>query len=343
MKAVVLNAPGDVALKEMDLPHNAPGEVLLRVQYVGFCGSDLSSYLGKNPMVAYPRVPGHEISAVIERVGEEVPADYSSGDHVTVVPYTNCGKCPACRRGRSNACRDNQTLGVQRDGAMQEYITIPWQKVLKAPGLTGPELAMVEPLTVGFHAIRRGRVQGSDLVMVLGCGMIGAGAVAGAALREATVVAVDIDDTKLETARLLGAHHTINPVKSDLHAELHRITAGDGPDVVVEAAGNPLTYRTAVEEVAFTGRVVCIGYTGSEVSLATGLFVQKEMDIMGSRNAEPTDFQDVISYLELGIFPFDRMITRQVRPENAAAALKQWADDPGKTMKILVDFEPINQ
>jgi len=325
------------------MPRNAPGEMLLRVQYVGFCGSDLSSYLGKNPMVKYPRVPGHEISAVIAGVGEEVPDDYSTGEHVTVVPYTTCGKCPACRRGRSNACRDNQTLGVQRDGAMQEYISVSWQKVLKAPGLTGPALAMVEPLTVGFHAIRRGRVKGSDLVMVLGCGMIGAGAVAGAALREATVVAVDIDDTKLETARILGAHYTINPVDSDLHQELERITGGDGPDVVVEAAGNPLTYRSAVEEVAFTGRVVCIGYTGSEVSLATGLFVQKEMDIMGSRNAEPIDFREVISYLEHGDFPFDRMITRQVEPENAAAALEQWAADPGKTMKILVDFKPINQ
>ena len=232
MKAVVLNAPGKVALKEVKLPRNAPGEVLLRVQYVGFCGSDLSSYLGKNTMVTYPRVPGHEVSAVITGRGKEVPADYATGDQVTVIPYTNCGKCPACRRGRSNACRDNQTLGVQRDGAMQEYITVPWRKVLKAPGLAGPALAMVEPLTVGFHAVRRGRVRDTDLVMVLGCGMIGAGAVAGAALREATVIAVDIDDTKLETARLLGAHHTINPVNSDLHKELHRITGGDGPDVV---------------------------------------------------------------------------------------------------------------
>jgi len=157
------------------------------------------------------------------------------------------------------------------------------------------------------------------------------------------VIAVDIDDAKLETARFLGAHFTINPVKSDLHEELNRITGGDGPDVVVEAAGNPLTYRSAMEEVAFTGRVVCIGYTGSEVSLATGLFVQKEMDIMGSRNAELTDFQEVISYLEHANFPFDRMITRQVEPENAPAALEEWAADPGKTMKILVDFKTINQ
>lgn len=340
MKTVVIKAPGEVVVRETEPPRVARGEILLRVQYVGFCGSDLSSYLGKNPLLSYPRIPGHEISAVITELGEEVPADYSAGDQVTVIPYTNCGKCPACRRGRSNACRDNRTLGVQRDGAMQEYITVPWQKVLKAPGLTGIALAMVEPLTVGFHAIRRGRIQGSDLVMVLGCGMIGTGAVAGAVLREATVVAVDIDDNKLDIARLLGAQQVINPLKSDLHEALDRITGGDGPDVVVEAAGNALTYRSAMEEVAFTGRVVCIGYTGDEVSLATGLFVKKEMDILGSRNAELSDFREVVTYLEQGKFPFDRVITRQVKPENAHAALKQWAADPGKTMKILVDFNP---
>ena len=307
--------------------------------YVGFCGSDLSTYLGKNPMVNYPRIPGHEISGVITELGEDVPDAYKVGDAVTVVPYTNCGDCPSCRRGRTYACRENQTLGVQREGAMQEYITLPWQKILPAPNLNELELAMVEPLTVGFHAIQRGRVQESDVVMVLGCGMIGAGAIASAALRGATVIAVDIDEHKLELASALGAQHTINSLTSDLHSELEVLSGGDGPDVVVEAAGNPLTYRAAVDEVAFTGRVICIGYAGTEVSFATKLFVQKEIDIMGSRNAAPEDFEAVISYLEQGTFPLDLMITRKVKPEDAALAVKKWADDPGKVMKILVDFK----
>lgn len=339
MKALVINTPGDLRIKEIDTPGPAPGEVLLQMLYVGFCGSDLSTYLGKNPMVNYPRIPGHEISGVITELGEDVPDAYKVGDAVTVVPYTNCGDCPSCRRGRTYACRENQTLGVQREGAMQEYITVPWQKILPAPNLNELELAMVEPLTVGFHAIQRGRVEESDVVMVLGCGMIGAGAIASAALRGATVIAVDIDEHKLELASALGAQHTINSLTSDLHSELEGLSGGDGPDVVVEAAGNPLTYRAAVDEVAFTGRVICIGYAGTEVSFATKLFVQKEIDIMGSRNAAPEDFKAVISYLEQGPFPLDLMITRKVKPEDAAMAVKQWADNPGKVMKILVDFK----
>ncbi|MBE9518123.1 MAG: zinc-binding alcohol dehydrogenase family protein [Bacteroidetes bacterium] len=339
MKAVVINTPGDLRVKEIDTPSPAPGEVLLQMLYVGFCGSDLSTYLGKNPMVNYPRIPGHEISGVIAELGEDIPDAYKVGDAVTVVPYTNCGDCPSCRRGRTYACRENQTLGVQREGAMQEYITLPWQKILPAPNLNELELAMVEPLTVGFHAIQRGRVEESDVVMVLGCGMIGAGAIASAALRGATVIAVDIDEHKLELASALGAQHTINSLTSDLHSELEVLSGGDGPDVVVEAAGNPLTYRAAVDEVAFTGRVICIGYAGTEVSFATKLFVQKEIDIMGSRNAAQEDFAAVISYLEQGTFPLDLMITRKVKPAYAAMAVKQWADNPGKVMKILLDFK----
>lgn len=339
MKAVVINTPGNLALIDIAIPDPGPGEVLLKMNYVGFCGSDLSTYLGKNPMVNYPRIPGHEISGIISELGPEVPDEYKPGDAVTVVPYTNCGTCPSCRRGRAYACQVNQTLGVQRDGAMQEYIVVPWQKILLAPGLNELELAMVEPLTVGFHAIERGRVEASDTVMVLGCGMIGAGAIAGAAGRGARLIAVDIDDHKLKLATLLGAQHTINSSQVDLHAELQDLTGGDGPDVVIEAAGNPITYRAAVDEVAFTGRVICIGYAGSEVSFATKLFVQKEIDIMGSRNATPQDFREVISYLEQGTLPLSELITRKVKPEEAARAVKEWAGDPVKVMKILLDFK----
>ena len=338
MKALVIDGPGEMAIREVDRPRPAGEEVLLQMRYVGFCGSDLSTYLGRNPMVNYPRIPGHEISGVIQELGEQVPEEFKVGDAVTVVPYTSCGECPSCRRGRSNACRENQTLGVQRDGAMQEYIAVPWQKILTAPALNALDLSLVEPLTVGFHAVRRGRVEEKDVVMVLGCGMIGAGAIAAAARRGAMVIAVDIDARKLELTGRLGAQHTINSRQEDLHSELEKLTGGHGADVVIEAAGNPLTYRMAVEEVAFSGRVVCIGYAGNEVSFPTKLFVQKEMDIMGSRNATSEDFKEVISYLELGIFPLDAVITRKVKAGEAAGAIGQWAADPGKVMKILLDF-----
>ncbi|MGE5427562.1 MAG: zinc-binding alcohol dehydrogenase family protein [Methylococcaceae bacterium] len=338
MKALQITSPENIQLVDRPMPSPAKGEVLLKINYVGFCGSDLSTYLGKNPMVEYPRVPGHEISATIVNIGEDVPDGFKQGQAVTVVPYTNCGQCSSCRKGRANACRYNQTLGVQRDGAMQEFIAVPWQKLISDDRLSARELAMVEPLTVGFHAIDRGRVTDIDTVMVFGCGMIGTGAIIRAALRGAKVIAVDIDDQKLELARKIGAAHCINSMTTNLHDALQKITGGHGPDVVVEAAGNPLTYQSALEEVAFAGRVVCIGYAKNDVSFATKLWVQKEIELFGSRNATPSDFEAVIHYLKQGNFPLEEMVTRVIQPEQAAETVADWAAHPGQVMKILVRF-----
>ena len=338
MKTIEISSPERIILADRQKPEAGKGEILLRINYVGFCGSDLSTYMGKNPLVQYPRIPGHEISATIENIGEEVPAGFRVGQPVTVVPYTNCGQCSSCRKGRFNACRYNQTLGVQRDGAMCEFIAVPWQKVIANDQLSAKELAMVEPLTVGFHAIDRGRVSDIDVVMVFGCGMIGAGAIVRAGLRGATVIAVDIDDSKLELARKIGAQYTINSKNTNLHEAVQKITNGHGPDVIIEAAGSPVTYQAAIEEAAFAARVVCIGYAKNDINFATKLWVQKEIDIMGSRNAIPSDFEAVISYLRKGTFPLDEMITRIVRPEEAPEVVKEWAANPGVVMKILVQF-----
>ena len=338
MKAIQIITPDNIQVVERLVPIAGKGEVLLKINYIGFCGSDLSTYMGKNPMVDYPRVPGHEISAVIKAVGEEVPVNFKAGLAVTVVPYTNCGQCSSCRKGRFNACRYNQTLGVQRDGAMQEFMAVPWQKLIIDNQLSAKELAMVEPLTVGFHAVDRGRVTDIDTVMIFGCGMIGSGAIIRAALRGAKVIAVDIDDQKLELAQKIGATHCINSKTINLHDALQEITGGHGPDVIIEAAGNPFTYQSALEEVAFAGRVVCIGYAKNDVSFATKLWVQKEIDILGSRNATPSDFEAVINYLKQGRFPLDEMITRVIQPEEAANAVASWSANPGQVMKILVQF-----
>ena len=338
MKAIQIITPEKIQIVDRPAPIAGKGEVLLKVNYVGFCGSDLSTFLGKNTMVKYPRVPGHEISADIKSFGAEVPSNFKSGQAVTVVPYTNCGQCSSCRKGRFNACRYNQTLGVQRDGAMQEFITVPWQKLISDDQLSAKELAMVEPLTVGFHAVDRGRVTDIDTVMIFGCGMIGSGAIIRAALRGATVIAVDIDDQKLDLARKIGATFAINSKTTDLHEALLKITNGHGPDVIIEAVGNPFTYQSALEEAAFAARVVCIGYAKNDVSFATKLWVQKEIDILGSRNATPSDFEAVINYLKLGTFPIDEMITRIIEPEDAADAVTEWAANPGQVMKILVRF-----
>ncbi len=336
MKALQITEPGKVQVVEREKPQPKRGEVLLHVKYVGFCGSDLSTYLGKNPMVAYPRIPGHEVSAAIEAIGDQVPGNFKKGQMVTVVPYTNCGQCSSCKQKRYNACRYNETLGVQRDGAMAEYIAVPWQKIIIDKALTDTQLALVEPLTVGFHAIDNAKVTDIDFVTVFGCGMIGSGAIVRAALRGATVIAVDIDDSKLDVARKLGAGYTINSLKENLHDKLQEITNGNGPGVVVEAAGNPITYRSAIEEVAFAGRVVCIGYAGKDIEFTTKLWVQKELAIYGSRNANPSDFEAVIKYLKEKSPDTSMLVSKIVSIDEAAGAMQYWAKNTGKVMKIMV-------
>jgi len=342
MQAFRITEPGKTEIVDLPRPEPAEGEVLLRVRKVGFCGSDLSTFKGLNPLVSYPRIPGHEMAATVEAVGGGVPDRIQPGADVTVIPYTHCGTCSSCRHGRFNACRFNRTLGVQRDGAMARYLTVPWQKVCPAPGLSLTELALIEPLTVGFHAADRGEVSDSDTVMVFGCGMIGLGAVARAANRGASVIAVDIDDGKLDTARRVGAAHGVNSKTGDLHAEIEKITDGQQPDVAIEAAGLPSTCRSAVDEVAFAGRVVCIGYTKEETAFATRLFVQKELDIRGSRNATPLDFETVGGFLRKRTFPLSRVLTCEVALQEAGQALADWAARPTDVTKILVDLDRLS-
>ena len=323
---------------EMAAPQMGDNEVLLKMEYVGFCGSDLNTFRGGNPMVKMPVVPGHEVGATIVSVGSKVPEGLKPGMTVTVNPYTNCGKCASCRNGRVNACEHNETLGVQRWGAMREYLALPWEKVIPAGDLSPRTCALIEPMSVGFHAVSRAQVTDIDVVMVIGCGMVGMGAIVRAAQRGATVIAADIDNEKLALAHEMGATYTINTLTEDVHARLQEETGGFGPDVVIEAVGSPVTYQMAVNEVAFTGRVVCIGYAKSEVSFQTKYFVQKDLDIRGSRNAQPSDFHAVIRYLERGKCPVDCLISREVSPEEASEAMQQWAENPGKVFRILVKW-----
>ena len=338
MKAIKITAERQMQVVEVEEQAPRCGEVKLRLCYVGFCGSDLSTYMGRNPMVRMPVIPGHEVGAVIEQLGEGVPSTLQEGMVVTVNPYTNCGHCASCRNGRVNACQHNETLGVQRNGAMRETICLPWDKVIPAMDLSPEQCALVEPMSVGFHAVNRGQVTDSDIVLVIGCGMVGMGAIVRSSLRGATVVAADIDDEKLALAREMGASHVINTRTDDVHARLQELTDGFGPDVVIEAVGSIPTYQMAIDEVDFTGRVVCIGYAKSEVSFQTKLFVQKELDIRGSRNALPGDFRAVIRYMERGTCPTERLISRIVKPEQAAQAMQEWSEAPGRVFRILVDF-----
>ncbi len=339
MKTVQITGPGAIELIQQPKPEISTGEVLLKIRYVGFCGSDLNTFRGANPLARYPIIPGHEIGAVIEAVAADVPPHLRPGMHTTFNPYSSCGKCPACLNDRPNACEFNQTLGVQRNGAMAAYITLPWEKVLTDDLLSVRDMALVEPLSVGFHAVDRAGVKDTDSVMVIGCGMIGLGAIIRAANRGAGVIAVDLDEQKLSLAASLGAREVIDSSKEDVKERIREITEQRGADVVIEAVGRPETYRTAIAAAAFTGRVVYIGYAKEEIAFDTQYFVKKELDIRGSRNALPTDFRAVIAYLREGRCPVDRLISGIYAPEEAQAALEHWASNPGKVFRYLIGFE----
>lgn len=340
MKAIEITAPRQVQIVRRDELSVGPCDVLLAIDYVGFCGSDLNTWRGRNALAKNPVVPGHEVSATIAATGADVPTSLRVGMAVTVDPYTGCGKCAACRRERSNACQHNETLGVQRDGAMQELLVMPWQKVIPAEGLQQRDIALVEPMSVGFHAVSRADITDTDVVMVIGCGMIGLGAIVRANLRGATVIAVDVDDEKLEVARHIGAAHTVNSRTENLHERLMQLTDGAGADVVIEAVGNPATQQQAIDAAAFTGRVVFIGYAPTDTTFSTKLFVQKELDIRGSRNAKPADFRAVIRFLQSHKeFPTEQLITRIVTMQQAAEALSEWDEAPSKVFRILVKMK----
>jgi len=338
MKAISLVRPKQVEIIDVPEPEVGREDVLIAIGWVGLCGSDLNAYRGLSPMVTYPRIPGHEVSGVVAEVGENVPEGIRRGLRVTVSPYSHCGLCTACRRGRTNCCRYNQTLGVQRDGALVERMAIHHSKVFAGEHLSGEELALVEPLGVGYHAANRGRVAETDRVLVLGCGTVGLGAVAASASRGADVIAVDVDEAKLDLARKLGAARTVNSTQEAAAARIAELTDDGGVDVAIEAVGLPATYRLAVDTVAYAGRVVCIGYAREDIAFQTRLFVSKELDILGSRNSLGV-FPSVIRMLEQRAYPFADLISRMVPFAEAGRAFEEWSAAPASFTKILIGSE----
>ncbi|MBR1487655.1 MAG: zinc-binding alcohol dehydrogenase family protein [Bacteroidales bacterium] len=335
MKALQIPQPRRIQVIDVpESPAPGPGEILLRMHYVGFCGSDLNTWRGRNAMAKPAVIPGHEIGATIEAVGPDVPGQFCPGQIVTANPYTHCGHCASCREGRFNACEHNETLGVQRDGAMRGSLVVPWEKVIPAEGISLRDAALIEPMSVGFHAVARGQVSDTDTVLVIGCGMVGLGAVIRCLRRGATVIAADIEAGKLQMARDLGAAYTY-----DTGTPWEGLPA---PSVVIEAVGSPATYQLAIERADFCGRVVCIGYPKSEVLLPPALIVKKELAVMGSRNAAPTDFEAVIRSIRRGEAPLDRFVSGIVRPEEAQDALERWDAAPGHVFRILTQWNTEN-
>lgn len=337
MKAISLPTSGRVEIIDVPSPQLNPEDVLVDIRHVGLCGTDLNIYRGLFPLVTYPRIPGHEVSGVIAAKGQHVPEAIHVGDQVMLSPYSHCGICPACRVGRVNCCQFNQTLGVQRDGALTGQIAIHYSKVFASKSLSLKELALVEPLSVGYHAANRGRVTETDTVLVIGCGAVGLGAISAATRKGATVIVADIDKAKLVAAKKFGAHHTINSAQEDVVSTVSELTDNEGVSVAIEAVGLPQTYRLAMEVVAFAGRVVYIGYSKQEVCYDPTDVVRKELDILGARNALRV-FPAVINMLEMRQQPFDELITKVYSFEQTGQAFHDWDAAPGEFTKIMIDL-----
>jgi 2-desacetyl-2-hydroxyethyl bacteriochlorophyllide A dehydrogenase len=336
MRALRIDGLESCSMVDVADPYPGPGEVLVDVRHVGLCGSDLATFTGLNPLVSLPRIPGHEMGVVILKAGPDVPNDYAPGRQAVVMPYTACGSCTSCRAGRVNACRFNQTLGVQQDGGLSERFVLPFDKLILNDRVAARHLTLVEPLSVGFHAVARGRVKVTDTVVVLGCGMIGMGALIGAVARGSRVIAVDYGD-KTRVARSYGSAYSIDPGSEDVATRVAELTAGQGADVVIEAVGLPETFTQAIDLACYSGRVVYIGYSKAPVSYETQFFNLKELDILGSRNALRSDFDAVIAWMETRTTAPDDLITRIFSFAEATEALPTWVRERATTLKFLIE------
>ncbi|MBJ6133188.1 zinc-binding alcohol dehydrogenase family protein [Ochrobactrum sp. Q0168] len=335
VKALRIESENVTRFAEIDEAPLLPGHVRVRVRHVGLCGSDLNTFKGLNPLVQLPRIPGHEIGGEIIEAGAGVDAAYAAGKRVIVLPYTNCGECSSCRKGRLNACRYNKTLGVQQNGGLADQIVLPAEKLILNDTLEPRHLALVEPLSVGFHAVARGRVEAGDTVAVLGCGMIGMGVLIGAVARGAKVIAIDPSAEKRELALQFGATHVLESGE-DVVQKVMELTGDDGVDVAFEAVGLPITFTQAVDLACFAGRVVYVGYSKAPVTYQTQFFNLKELDIMGSRNATLTDFEAVVAHLEKLGADADKLISKVFPFEEAEQALPYW-DGDRNVLKIVIE------
>jgi alcohol dehydrogenase len=314
MKALQLPVPGQWALIEVpEPPAPAPGNAVVRIRQVGICGTDYSGYLGKMPFFSYPRIPGHELGVEVVSVGDGV-TNVRVGDRCSIEPYINCGSCHSCRRGHTNCCMNNQTLGVHCDGGLQPLFTIPARKLHVSAKLGFDQLALVETLAIGCHAVNRGAPVSGDVALVIGAGPIGLSVVEFTKLSGARTVVMDVNEQRLAFVRdVMGVPDTIL-VKGDgseLKA-LEEMSGGDLAQVVVDATGSDRSMSAAYQYVGFAGRLVFVGITQNEVRFGHPLMHRREMTFHASRNALPGDFTRIIGLIEEGKINTQPWITHRL-------------------------------
>lgn len=339
MKSICIEEIGKVTIREQEMPVRKEGEALLKLLYGGICGSDLSSYKGKSPYVSYPRVPGHEFSAQIVEIDDN-DLGLEPGMIVTCNPYFNCGQCYSCQRGMVNCCMTNETMGVQREGAFSEYITMPVERIYDGKGIPADVLAMIEPFCISYHGMKKAHIQPGERVLVIGAGTIGVLAALSAKRMGAEVTICDVSRSKLDYAKEhFGADHTLlNTDPETFQAEVARLTDGRGFDVTAEAVGLGSTFLNCVDAAAFGGRMVQIGVGKQTPEFDFTKIQKKELQIFGSRNALKEDFLQLIDWVNGGEVDLKPLLTKEYHYLDAEKAFRDLDENNASILKIVFQF-----
>lgn len=336
MRSLICLEPGKFVYKEIEPPLLQPGHAIIKIQRIGICGTDLHAFEGTQPYFQYPRILGHELSGVILDLDN---TDYfKPSDTVTILPYLNCGVCIACRNGKPNCCVRIKVCGVHTDGGMVEYYSVPTSALVQSNGLNLDELALVEPLSIGAHGIRRANILKDEFVLVIGAGPIGLGTMQFAKITGANVIALDVNEDRLSFCKQLSINHTINAKDENVFERLKEITNGDMPVVVIDATGNLNAINNAFQYLAHGGKYVLIGLQRGDICFSHPEFHKREATLMSSRNATKSDFEFVIDCIKTGLIDPSIYITHRVRFEEVKDAFESWLDPANKVIKAMVEI-----
>src|SRR5688572_5162057 len=337
MKVLTCIKPGLLEYKNLQAPEMQAGQAILKIKRIGICGTDLHAYQGTQPFFSYPRILGHELAA--ELVDADGADEFVPGEALTFIPYFSCKKCIACRNGKPNCCIQIKVCGVHIDGGMAEYFSVPSDTLIKNKGLGYDELALVEPLAIGAHGIRRAQVINDEFVLVTGAGPIGLATMEFARMAGAKVIALDVNDTRLNFCKTrLNTPYTINALTENVAERLQEITNGDMPSVVIDATGNQKAINNAFQYMAHGGRYVLIGLQRGEISVSHPEFHKRESTLMSSRNATREDFEYVMDTMSKGLINPANYITHRVMFDSVKDEFEKWLDPSSGLIKAMVEL-----
>jgi threonine dehydrogenase-like Zn-dependent dehydrogenase len=331
--------PGEFDVSDSPVPHSAvPGEALVRVHRVGICGTDLHAFRGRQPFFTYPRILGHELGVEILALGEGETHGLKPGDRCAVEPYLNCGVCIACRHGKTNCCASLKVLGVHTDGGMRDIISVPIGKLHRSETLTLDQLALVETLGIGAHAVDRAAIEPGEWALVIGAGPIGLAVMQFAKAAGAKVIALDINSDRLAFCRdKLQVETTVFGGDAALD-QVRAITEGDLPVVVFDATGNAASMMGAFQYAASGGRVVYVGLVLSDITFYDPDFHRKEITLLATRNSTGRDFVRIIGLLESGEVDTSPWITHRAEASELPDVFPGWLEPNSGVLKAIVSF-----